>query len=81
MIASFLEGIEHSLDDKQVSSLAGRLPGWSGSDIQVCLPELMNPPGPDLNGGRIARVGSYIRTFLRHPYFLEPSCCREMFGR
>ena len=38
MIASFLEGIEHSLDDKQISSLADRLPEWSGSDIQVCLP-------------------------------------------
>lgn len=46
MIASFLEGIEHSLDDKHISSLADRLPGWSGSDIQVylCLPEIVDLP-------------------------------------
>eukprot|EP00903_Cladosiphon_okamuranus_P007677 g7441.t2 len=44
MIASFLEGIEHSLDDKQISSLAGRLPGWSGSDIQsLCREACMGP--------------------------------------
>lgn len=35
MIVSFMEGIEHSLDHKQISSLADRIPGWSGSDIQV----------------------------------------------
>lgn len=54
MIASFLEGIEHSLDDKQLSSLAGRLSGWSGSDIQVCLPEgeVLDRTGSDLNGER-----------------------------
>jgi len=39
MIASFMQGIEHALDSDHLSSLADRLPGWSGSDIQVCLPE------------------------------------------
>lgn len=39
MIASFMQGIEHGLDNNHLSSLADRLPGWSGSDIQVCLPE------------------------------------------
>lgn len=38
MIVSFMEGIEHSLDHKQISNLADRIPGWSGSDIQVCRP-------------------------------------------
>ena len=37
MIATFLDGIQHCLDDKQVTSLADRIPGWSGSDIKVHL--------------------------------------------
>ena len=38
MMASFMEGIEHALDNNHLSSLADRMLGWSGSDIQVCLP-------------------------------------------
>lgn len=37
MIANFMDGIQHCLDDKQVMSLANRIPGWSGSDIKVHL--------------------------------------------
>lgn len=37
MIANFMDGIQHCLDDKQVMSLADRIPGWSGSDIKVHL--------------------------------------------
>lgn len=39
MIVSFMDGIEHSLDHKQISSLADRIPGWSGSDIKVYVSE------------------------------------------
>lgn len=61
MIASFLEGIEHSLDDKQISSLAGRLPGWSGSDIQVRLPAAVDPTGSALNGERFQSTCSFTK--------------------
>lgn len=37
MIVGFMGGIENSLDDKQLTSLAERISGWSGSDIKVCL--------------------------------------------
>ncbi|CAM9293034.1 unnamed protein product, partial [Hapterophycus canaliculatus] len=39
MIVSFMEGIDFKLDDKQLSILADRTHGWSGSDIKVHLPE------------------------------------------
>lgn len=35
MIASFMDGIEHHLDEKLMSRLADRISGWSGSDIKV----------------------------------------------
>lgn len=37
MISSFMGSIDHCLDDKQFASLADRIPGWSGSDIKVCV--------------------------------------------
>lgn len=36
MILRFMANIEHSISQEQLSSLADRLPGWSGSDIKVC---------------------------------------------
>lgn len=70
MIASFLEGIEHSLDDKQISSLADRLPGWSGSDIQVCLPEVKFRPNGELkNRNRFINLGRGL--ILMRPFFLN----------
>lgn len=57
MIASFLGGVEHSLDDKQFSGLADRLAGWSGSDIQVRLPEIqrvgLEAPEPQYVGAPV----------------------------
>ncbi|CAM9242732.1 unnamed protein product, partial [Laminaria digitata] len=39
-----MDGIQHCLDDKQVVSLANRIPGWSGSDIKsLCKEACMGP--------------------------------------
>lgn len=74
MIASFLEGIEHSLDDKQFSSLAGRLSGWSGSDIQVCLSEK--------KCSTVFYKLQWVQTNgERKRTYTKPPCCPERFGR
>ncbi|CAM9237328.1 unnamed protein product [Ectocarpus fasciculatus] len=44
MIVSFMEGIEHSLDSEQLSTLADRVSEWSGSDIKsLCREACMGP--------------------------------------